>query len=455
MNKTIKKITDNFFIGTINPLYSTIKLPLNSIYINTITGDMYRYEDKTFNKLMTLNNKNFTIDLLEKPVAPKKLLIYYGDPIAYKDLYNTKLIADEISQYNLWVCGDGYQDPTHEAYKTTVQIIKQVRTNGTKVYGYIPIGVNTYNRSLDELYTAIDNWIKIGVDGIFIDEFGFDYEVSRERQVSVVNYIHKNKLPYIANAWVWEDVNIDNVNDLPSDWESDDWRIENYKKYNPNNIPLPKTTQDGYLIEDFCISEEGPTSIWDLHERVSHIINTNKYNMTILAEAVLPEKNNTIDFSKLKDLTNIDKISLYVGATAILYNLDYYGINGFYFGSNGINTYDFNLITLPDNIYKKNFTSTVYSNYNIGEFQRVFNNLILKVITQEDTHTVIVTGLNDLNTTNILNTITDNFLHNDGDTITGDLIYINNDNGPILIDRKNNKQYRLYIEDNTLGIEEV
>ena len=125
----------------------------------------------------------------------KSLLIYYGYPIAYKGIWTTDGVIGEISKFDYFVCGDTYQQPTHEEFASTSTIINGVRALGTKVYGYVPIGVNTEDRPMATLKTAVDQWIALGVDGTFLDEFGFDYGNTRQRQIDVVNFIHSKGLP--------------------------------------------------------------------------------------------------------------------------------------------------------------------------------------------------------------------------------------------------------------------
>ena len=142
-----------------------------------------------------------------------------------------------------------------------------MRANGVQVYGYVPIGVSTENRSLATLQTAIDQWDTLNVDGIFLDEFGFDYQVTRSRQIDVVNYVHGKGLSYCANAWVFEDFVCTNISEVP--WPSNDWRYINFQTYNPGNLPLPRTASDPYLIENFLFEGSGTGIVdkWDGNER--------------------------------------------------------------------------------------------------------------------------------------------------------------------------------------------
>lgn len=131
-----------------------------------------------------------------------RLFIYYGNPIAYKGLWDVESIVTEIANnYDIWVVGDTYQDPTHEVYAQTVEIITKLRQRGVVIYGCVPIGANTSALTPSQITQRIDQWTTIGVDGIFLDEFDFDYGNTRSKQIEIVNYVHSKGLPYCANAW--------------------------------------------------------------------------------------------------------------------------------------------------------------------------------------------------------------------------------------------------------------
>ena len=55
-----------------------------------------------------------------------------------------------------------------------------------------------------EIKSKIDKWIAMGVHGIFLDEFGYDYKVTRERQNNMVDYCHNHNLFVFANSWSTE-----------------------------------------------------------------------------------------------------------------------------------------------------------------------------------------------------------------------------------------------------------
>lgn len=259
----------------------------------------------------------------------EKVLLYYGFPIAIKNVWNVPDAMALYAQYDLVVLGDTYQWPTHETYDSTCEIIRQIRAGypNTKVAGYVPIGcltlveegawledpytreivaedlqpeiegiqdqgeyygqyylhyavvvpvqvtdwfvrteklqklkagdhiynpqlgvfetiteddikkggkypdsyiyvcdvvcpktvqgakpitvgltltyVNPYrsNLPLEEVKAEIDLWANIGCTGIFLDEYGYDYRVTRKRQNDIISYCHAKGLFVIANSW--------------------------------------------------------------------------------------------------------------------------------------------------------------------------------------------------------------------------------------------------------------
>lgn len=268
----------------------------------------------------------------------KSLLIYYGYPIAYKSIWTTEGVIGEISKYDYFVCGDTYQQPTHEEYASTTTIVAGVRALKTKVYGYVPIGVNTENRPMADLKVAVDQWVALGVDGIFLDEFGFDYAVTRSRQIEITDYVRSKGIPYCANAWTFEDVVCANKSELP--WPTNDWRYVNFTTYNPTNLPLVFDSTDSYLIENFCFDNTHALDKFDAQERCSLIRTRNKALTTplqIWAEAVFAESpagSGNINTTKIGGLAVTD-LGNYLVANAYIFDVDVLGAGGFSFGANG------------------------------------------------------------------------------------------------------------------------
>ncbi|HQU70931.1 MAG TPA: FlgD immunoglobulin-like domain containing protein [Calditrichia bacterium] len=170
---------------------------------------------------------------------PKKLLIYYGWPSAINSTFTVPLAAAEFARYDYVVLGDGLEKSSHGDHQNTVGIIDSLHSwGGTAVFGYIDLGVLTQNLPLTEIETRVDEWLQSGADGIFFDDFGYDFQVSRERQNAAVDYAHNAGLPVIANGW-----NPDHLFGTAVDPD-----------YNPGGAAASLDNRDFYLSESYQIA---------------------------------------------------------------------------------------------------------------------------------------------------------------------------------------------------------
>lgn len=279
--------------------------------------------------------------------ALKPLLIYYGYPIAYKGLWDVGVVvADIAASFKVWVVGHAYQDPTHEAHASTAAIIAGVRAAGVKVYGYIPLGTAAYNLSQGQMQQATQEWMALGIDGIFLDEFGFDYGSDRQRQADIVAYVHSQGLPVCANAWVFEEFACDHINELP--FPVNDWRTVRFAASNPNNLAIPRAPGDSFLIENFCFGHTGPEDIWSAQERpqLARQLASSK-SIDLWAVAVFGESTpGTLDANTLGTMTSLGNAGAYISANALLYDIAVVGSGGYSFGSSGTPLWA-PLMTLP------------------------------------------------------------------------------------------------------------
>ena len=293
---------------------------------------------KTINGMSILGGGDIVITNGHELDVPRlnSLLVYYGYPIAYKGIWNADAIVAEISaSHDYWVVGHTYQDPAHQEYASTVAIMRGVRAAGVKLYGYIPLGTNNYNYTVAQIEAITDQWMAIGVDGIFIDEYGFDYGNTRQRQVDVVNMIHTKGLPICANAWVMEEFVTDSL--AETGWPSGDWRYVSWQARNPTNIPSPAQPGDSYLFENFCYDHLGPTTVWSTQERAERARALALQNdVSVWGMAVFAETTpGTLDTAKLGNLATLPAAGEYISANAYLYDINVVGSGGFSFGSNG------------------------------------------------------------------------------------------------------------------------
>lgn len=135
-------------------------------------------------------------------VRPQSLLVYYGYPSSLNGLFSAPLAAAEFGRYDHVVWGDGLELPSHPDHANALAILADPAMANTAVYGYVDLGVATQNLSLAEIQSRLDQWQAMGVAGVLLDDFGYDYGTTRARQNAAVDHAHAQGLAVIANAWV-------------------------------------------------------------------------------------------------------------------------------------------------------------------------------------------------------------------------------------------------------------
>ena len=172
---------------------------------------------------------------------PGTLLIYYGFPSSINATFTVPLAAAEFARYDHVVLGNGIQDGPldpvpHPDHQNTRDIIAHPSNANTLFYGYIDLGVSTQNLAMSEIERRVDAWNSMGVGGIFLDDFGYDFGVTRDRQNQAVDYIHAQGLPVIANGFFVDDV-FGNA----------------FHPNNPSGLPTSLDERDIYLFESHQI----------------------------------------------------------------------------------------------------------------------------------------------------------------------------------------------------------
>ena len=203
----------------------------------------------------------------------KSALIFYSYPTDLNGLYEVDLVVPVIGQYDLAVFGGELCEPDCEAHQDTIKIISQLNESyGTEVFGYVPIGcltpeedpeIDISNLTIDEIKTRILSWKEMGAKGIFLDEFGYDYRTTRERQNEIVDFCHENSLHVIVNAW-----EVDHV------FGTENYIVEagNTEKHpgNPNNLECHLTEDDYIFFEHLMFYGVSDTKVksevpWDVY----------------------------------------------------------------------------------------------------------------------------------------------------------------------------------------------
>lgn len=302
---------------------------------------------------------------------PDRLLVYYGHPSAYKGLWDiAKVAADMAAHYDIVILGNGYQDPTHEDHANTVAIASLLAAKGVKVYGYISTGVSTSNLTLQQIVTRINQWVHlVGVHGIFLDEFGFDYGNTRARQQEIVMAVRAAGKVYAANAWGFSDVLCTNISEIP--YPDGHWTKVNFAAKNPNNLPLDFGVGDAYVLESFLFSHTGPMDIFagfEYYTKVRDIIHAVP-GRDLWCLGVFAEVAGQADTTKIGNFTQVDDAVAYIWAGGLALDAAAVGIGGYSYGANGtiISSTPYRLPALSfdrgEYSYNPNGTPTVTRNY--------------------------------------------------------------------------------------------
>lgn len=169
-----------------------------------------------------------------------RFLIYYGIPITVNGSATAQSAAAVFSQYDTVVFGDGLEDPVSPNNANTAAVIAAMKVNkpGIQVYGYIDLGVTTQNNSIPTITTKIGQWKTTGATGIFLDDAGYDFHTSRQRQNDAIDAVHAASVPVILNAFTAADV-LDPAVDAT---------------YNAGGVGTHLTIGDGYLIESWVVN---------------------------------------------------------------------------------------------------------------------------------------------------------------------------------------------------------
>ncbi|CAF1627584.1 unnamed protein product, partial [Didymodactylos carnosus] len=149
-----------------------------------------------------------TVGLLSVKV-PKYLCIYYGYPsLVQNSSGNLVSAANWFKQFDLIVFGAGIWNINHTDHNNTMNITRTLVAKGKRVFGYVDLGVipGTNNYSYTQMQQAVNGWSQMGATGIFWDDAGFDYGVTRQRQSDMINYCHNKSMNVIMNAWNPDDV---------------------------------------------------------------------------------------------------------------------------------------------------------------------------------------------------------------------------------------------------------
>lgn len=224
----------------------------------------------------------------------KKLAVFYGWPSAVNASGgDVNLAAAVFKDYDQVIFGAGLEDPAHGDHANTQAIINHVDMANTDVFGYVD-AVRPY----EEIYEAVDRWETMGVKGLFLDNFGYDFGVAREKANALVDYVQYRGLQTFVNAWNIDDVFASTVD----------------PNMNPQGIPPVIGPNDWYLSESFQIINGAYQNAANWESKTNKMINYRNTFGTKMAAVT------TIDASAY-DQNKMD----YAYFSALLYGLDSFG----------------------------------------------------------------------------------------------------------------------------------
>jgi hypothetical protein len=167
----------------------------------------------------------------EKQAPLKRLAIYYGWPSRVDGARSVSEAGEKLSGYDVVVLGAGLQRPEHEDHAATRKIVAQLA--GREVFGYIPLGRAT-GLTAPQLEEQARAWKAVGVRGVFLDEAGYDFGNTRQRQNQAIGAAHALGLSVFANAF-----------------DPDDLFAVRRGEHDPSGEPTALRRGDCYLYESF------------------------------------------------------------------------------------------------------------------------------------------------------------------------------------------------------------
>jgi hypothetical protein len=193
-----------------NPLYDAGHTPILGA-----SGMLQDHADRVSN-LETIHGKLGWHGIQVKEASyfrPDDMMVYYGWINSFNsgtNGWNNETVAQDLAKYEVLVFGSGIAAPAHGDYANTSVIvarIKALRPEG-KIFGYVATTL-----SLSNFEDQVDDWDNLNVQGIMMDEAGYDYGTNRADFNARVDYVHAKGMIVMANAWN-EDHVIGTVDDV-------------------------------------------------------------------------------------------------------------------------------------------------------------------------------------------------------------------------------------------------
>jgi hypothetical protein len=206
--------------------------------------------------------------------TPERLAIYYGFPSLVNGSNGDIAKASQVfSSFDAVVFGDGLEfadvnpsrkppGPGADEHGKTRDLISLLNRSqrATRVYGYVTLG-SSQSLPIEEIHRRAALWAEMGVKGIFLDEAGYDFGVTRSRQNAAVEAVHSLALAVFMNAFRPEDL-----------FSPEAVGPNTAGGGNPEGKPGVLGSKDLFLLESFQLREGQYETLASWHSRTSRAV---------------------------------------------------------------------------------------------------------------------------------------------------------------------------------------
>jgi hypothetical protein len=230
------------FNDTTNPVYHSSVTPILGV-----NG----YLQDHANRLATTENIHSKLGWHNQEVQqgkwnrPKDMLIYYGWLSGFNydvNAWNLEKVSQDIAKYRLVLLGSGLQDPSHGDYTNTQTVITRLKILNPNIqtFGYVAA-----DATFSDFTGKVDQWGQLGVHGIFMDQAGYDYGLTRSEFNQRVDYVHDRTSTNSCFVNSWNTNHVLGTENDPSYPNS---------TYNDTSAESNLETTDWVLLESYPIN---------------------------------------------------------------------------------------------------------------------------------------------------------------------------------------------------------
>lgn len=173
-------------------------------------------------------------------------LVYLGESDKINGATSVDEAVGHFVKFDHIVLGNNADDITSATHDTTQNIITNIKGNrDIKIYGYIDCGVSTANLSIAQIQVKIKAWKDMGADGIYLNNFGYESGVNRDRQNQILDSIHQYGMVAVMTAADSEKLLTDAVDSaMNPNWVAP--HIQNGDIYHYQQFAVDTSTADIY-----------------------------------------------------------------------------------------------------------------------------------------------------------------------------------------------------------------